>query len=349
MASRPIKDEELSALADAGDMRSPRAEHTIAMDGLAVLVHRDNPLSQLTTGQIAGLFSGEIRNWRELGGRDAPVSLYARDDKSGTWDTFAGLVLGKRLLSPAARRFESNDALSDAVAADPNGIGFSGLASVRRTKALAVADGGGRAILPTRLSVATEDYPLARRLYLYLRPDQGQGDALALIEHCQSEKGQDVVEEVGFVSQNIIELAQEEADNSPLAYRELSRSAHRLSVNFRFHQGSAALDNKARRDLRRLIDYMDQPPQQGRHLYLVGFNDGDGNGRWEQLISRFRALAVQAELMKSGITVHRMIGLGAFLPVAAAGNGNAAAKNGRVEAWISPAPAAAPDTSASGR
>ncbi len=349
MASRPIKADESSALAAAGDMRSAAAEQTIAMDGLAVLVHPDNPVDALTIEQIARIFSGEIGNWRELGGRDAAIALYARDDKSGTWDTFAGLVLGKRALRADAKRFESNDRLSDAVAADRDAIGFSGLASVRRAKALAVADGDSRPILPTRLSVATEDYPLARRLFLYLRPDRTGAEARSLIEHCQSEAGQDIVERVGFVSQNVIELAGEASDNAPASYRALAARSHRLSVNFRFREGSAELDNKARRDLLRLVDFMRKPEQRDARIQLVGFNDGDSHGQWDQLISRFRALAVQAELMKHGIPVYRMLGLGAFLPVAAADNGNAAAKNGRVEAWISRAPAAAPDTSASGR
>jgi len=349
MSSRPIKAEERAALATAGDMTAITAEHTVAMDGLAVLVHPDNPVSALNIEQIAQIFSGEIHNWREVGGRDAEITLYARDDKSGTWDTFAGLVLGKRTLHASAVRFESNDKLSDSVSGDRNAIGFSGLASVRQAKALAVADGDSRAILPTRLSVATEDYPLSRRLFLYTRPDRVDAAARALIEHCQSEAGQDIVERVGFVSQNIIELDHETLDNAPDDYRAISASSRRLSVNFRFHQGSAELDNKARRDLLRLIDFMKKPAQQQAHIQLVGFNDGDSHGQWDQLISRFRALAVQAELMKHSIPVHRMIGLGAFLPVAAASNSNAAAKNGRVEVWLSRAPATAPGTSASGR
>ena len=349
MASRPIKTQERAALAKAGDMTSAEAEQTIAMDGLAVLVNRENPVSALTIEQIAQIFSGEIRNWREVGGSDAPITIYARDDKSGTWDTFAGLVLGERALAAGTTRFESNDRLSDSVAADRNAIGFSGLASVRQAKALAVADGDSRPILPTRLSVATEDYPLSRRLFLYLRPDRISSAARALVEHCQSARGQQIAEQVGFVSQDIIELKQEQIDNAPSAYRSISARSHRLSVNFRFREGNAQLDNKALRDLQRLADFMRDPAQQRAQIQLVGFNDGHSHGERDELISQFRALAVQAELMKQGIAVHRMIGVGAFQPVAAAGNDNAAAKNGRVEVWLSRELAAAPDTSASGR
>ena len=95
-------------------MRSAKAEQVIAIDGLAIVVHPGNPVDSLTTAQLARLFAGEIRNWRELGGQDLPVRLHARDDRSGTYDTFNELVLarqGKSLWSDA-RRYESNDELS---------------------------------------------------------------------------------------------------------------------------------------------------------------------------------------------------------------------------------------------
>src|SRR5690606_1057236 len=96
LSSRPIKAEEAQQLALRGDMRAPVAEHALALDGLAILVNPRNPVEQLGREQIARLFSGEIRNWSEVGGDDMPVTVYARDDRSGTWDTFKELVLGKQ-------------------------------------------------------------------------------------------------------------------------------------------------------------------------------------------------------------------------------------------------------------
>ncbi len=78
MSSRPIKASEEALLADFGPMRSFDSEHVVAIDGLAVIVHPSNPLDALTVSDIARLFSGEIRNWAELGGSNRPVSLYAR-------------------------------------------------------------------------------------------------------------------------------------------------------------------------------------------------------------------------------------------------------------------------------
>ena len=97
----------------------------------------------------------------------APIKIYARDNKSGTFDTFKTLVLGAKALAPGAARFEDSNTLSEAVAGDRNGIGFIGLPYVHGAKALAVSEEGARALQATRLTVATEDYPLSRRLCLY--------------------------------------------------------------------------------------------------------------------------------------------------------------------------------------
>src|SRR5690606_979959 len=126
------------------------------------------------TEQIAQIFSGKITHWDQVGGGQGRIRLYARDSNSGTWETFRDLVLSpKRLeLHPEARRFESNADLSHTVSSDINAIGFVGLASVAQAKALAVSSGDSRAMLPSKAQVATEDYPLSRRLYLYISPEE---------------------------------------------------------------------------------------------------------------------------------------------------------------------------------
>lgn len=92
-ASRPVKDSEVRALAGFGDLRSPYAEQVIAIDGLAIILHPDNPLASLDTAQLAAVFAGEVRTWEELGGKGGAIRLYARDEQSGTYDTFKELVL----------------------------------------------------------------------------------------------------------------------------------------------------------------------------------------------------------------------------------------------------------------
>lgn len=336
MSSRPIKADEIALLADSGDLLAAEAEHTVAVDGLAVLVHPANPVTRLSTRQIAQVFSGEIENWSDVGGEDLPITVYARDQNSGTWDTFKGLILKKRYqLRAGVQRFESNDVLSDRVAAEPGAIGFAGLASVRNARALKVSDGDTAAVAPTHMAVATEDYPLTRRLYLYTPQALRSEQVKRFVDFCQSPPGQDVVARVGFISQNIVAVPQAPVANAPARYNELAEKAERLSVNFRFKTGSSTLDNKARRDIERLVAFLQQPDNMSRPIYLVGFSDSAKTGNSEKVLSRFRALAVWSELFSEDVLVNEALGFGAFMPLASADNDVATLKNSRVEVWIS--------------
>ncbi|NRB37806.1 MAG: substrate-binding domain-containing protein [Pseudomonadales bacterium] len=341
MSSRPIKKAEVQALSRFGPMKTREAEHTIAIDGLAVLVNKRNPVSELSITQIAQLFSGEISNWKQLGGIDAPVVIYARDDKSGTWDTFKKLVLAEDfILSDKAVRFESNDELSDSVANQTNAIGFSGLSSVRRSKLLAVSDDNTQAMKPSAYTVATEDYPLARRLYFYMPPKSASPWVRDFIAFCQSDVGQRIVESVGFVSQNIRSFKSPVGRSAavPQAYQTLAQQGRRLSVNFRFSQGSPRLDNKAHEDIRRLLGFLRRSENQHKHVYLIGFSDAGERLSQDLVLSRFRALAVRSALLREGVPVAESIGLGSFMPVASNDNEGLKLKNGRVEVWLTDAP-----------
>lgn len=335
-ASRPIKDSELVELESLGDLKSPGAEQVIAIDGLAIILHPHNPLSQLSTEQLARLFSGEIKTWEELGSTGGPVHLYARDDQSGTYDTFKELVLSRRgkALNPAAKRFESSEQLSDAVSRDPQGIGFIGLPYVRQAKAVAIIDGDSQPMPPLNSLIATEDYPLSRRLYLYLPPNGQNPWADALVSFSQSAKGQAIVAANGFVAQTVQAMRVTPSPQMPKTYQQLSRDAQRLSVNFRFEEGSANLDNKARQDLNRVLDYLRQHGKMNRHVTLAGFGDAKSDPARAALLSKLRAMTVRRELVKSGVVFREIRGFGAELPVAANNADEGRIKNRRVEVWV---------------
>ncbi len=280
-ASRPIKQSEAQSLAALGDMRSAESEQVIAIDGLAVIVHPDNPVQSLSVEQVARLFSGEIANWRELGGANAAVELHARDDQSGTYDTFKELVLGSqgKTLATNATRYESNDALSLAVSRRSGAIGFVGLASVGKSKALAITDGDSQPMPPTTALVATEDYPLSRRLFLYADPQKQSKWTREFLTFVHSPAGQAIVEKSGYVAQAIAPIRLPAQAAMPAAYQQLAREAQRLTVNFRFAEGSAQLDNKAQRDVQRLIDYLNSHDKQMNAAVLVGFGDARNDPR----------------------------------------------------------------------
>ncbi|CAM5440089.1 substrate-binding domain-containing protein [Pseudomonas fragi] len=335
-SSRPIKDRELVDLEPLGDLKSPGAEQVIAIDGLAIILHPHNPLNQLNTEQLAQIFSGQISRWEQLGGTGGAIHLYARDDQSGTWETFKELVLNRngQPLSSKAQRFESSEELSDAVSHDPQAIGFIGLPYIREAKAVAIVDGASQPMLPLTSLIASEDYPLSRRLFLYLPPATNNPWAKALVAFTQSPQGQAIVGQNGFVAQSV------QADNvmpgahMPEQYQALTREAQRLSVNFRFEEGSASLDNKARQDLLRVVDYLSAHGKLDKQVTLVGFGDAKDDPQRAQLLSRLRAMAVRRELVKSGVVLREIQGYGAQMPVAANTEDEGRLKNRRVEVWV---------------
>ncbi|MGY2200420.1 substrate-binding domain-containing protein [Pseudomonas gingeri] len=335
-ASRPIKESERQALEHLGDLKSPEAEQVIAIDGVAIILHPQNPLNQLDTGQLAKIFAGEVKTWEELGGIGGAIHLYARDDQSGTWDTFKDLVLARRgkSLAAGARRFESSEQLSDAVSQDPAGIGFIGLPYVRRAKAVAIVDGDSQPMLPLNSLIATEDYPLSRRLFFYLPPDLPNPWAQSLVRFAQSKAGQAIVARSGFIAQTVQAIPVQASAQMPPGYQQLAKRAQRLSVNFRFEEGSASLDNKARQDVLRVLDYLRDQNKLHKRVTLVGFGDAKNDPQRSALLSRLRAMAVRRELLKGGVVFRDIQGFGAQMPVAANTADEGRIKNRRVEVWV---------------
>jgi len=335
-SSRPIKDSELVDLEPLGDLKSPEAEQVIAIDGLAIILHPQNPLNTLNTEQLAQLFNGEISTWEAVGGVGGPIHVYARDDQSGTYDTFKDLVLrlrGKPLV-PSVKRFESSEQLSDAVSQDPQGIGFIGLPYVRQAKAVAIVDGDSQPMLPLNSLIATEDYPLSRRLFFYLPPSGHNPWAKALVDFTQSSKGQAIVAASGFIAQQVQAMDVEPRASMPEGYQTIAREAQRLTVNFRFEEGSASLDNKARQDLQRVVAYIKSHDKLDKQVTLVGFGDAKNDPQRAALLSKLRAMAVRRELVKSGVVLREIRGFGAQMPVAANTADEGRIKNRRVEVWV---------------
>lgn len=331
MSSRPIKATEVEMLASQGDMLSFAAEKVIAIDGLAIIVHPKNPIISLSTDLVAQIFSGKITNWKAVGGSDRPITLYARDENSGTWDTFKNLVLAKQVeLSPSAERFESNSVLSSRVATDPSAIGFVGLAAVDQARALAINEIGIEPLLPTPATVATEDYVLSRRLFLYLSPNNDNPIIRRFIEFAQSTSGQTRVEQVGYISQKPILVAPDVEGITDTDYLLLAKTAQRLSVNIRFKAGSAELDNKAKQDILRLAKLMNEVEYQDKKLLLVGFGDAKQTSSRALVLSKLRATRVKSALYELSVASAPVRGYGDIMPVA----DNDKVRNQRVEIWL---------------
>lgn len=346
MASRRIKPDEAQTLIALGDMSSRDNEHVIALDGIAVIVAPGNGLPSLSRQAIGQIFAGELRDWSQVGGRSGLIQLYARDDKSGTFDTFKSLALHNGQLAADARRFEDSAELEAAVAADPNGIGFVGLPYVKSARALPVSDGDALALAPTVFTVKKEDYALSRRLFLYTAANPSNDYVRQFARFAQSEAGQQVVKSVGFVDQNLAlsgdGRSQEQAARACIlgsqwpkakdAYCKLIAGKSDLGTNFRFRTGSAELDNRAAQDIQRLLKLMGENAE--RSLMLVGFTDSQGQYGHNIGLSEERANAVRSALQTLGISGVETYGFGQEMPVADNNTPDGRERNRRVEVWV---------------
>lgn len=337
MASRPIKAKELAKLAALGDLTQMGSEFVIGLDGIAVIVHKNNPIAELKKNTIRKIFAGEITNWNQLDKRyKGRIQVYARDDKSGTYDTFKALVLGKKSpLIKTAKRYESNADLSDDVSVDPMAIGFVGLPYIRQSKALAVAEQGALAKYPESFDVSTEDYPLSRRLYMYVPPNYGNHLVTSFIDFAESSQGQNIVADTGFISQDLKSQRVELNPNFPAEYLKFTQDSERLSLNFRFKKNSTTLDNKALRDIGRLVDYMAHAENKKKKVMLFGFSEASETLPVFALdLSIYRVDWVSNLLAKNGIGAVRVRGYGSAIPVASNEDAGGRSKNRRVEVWL---------------
>lgn len=335
MSSRPVKKEESDKLSALGDMTRYGCEHVIGLDGLAVIVNAANPLSTAGKDTIARIFAGEIGSWKDIEGNDKAIGLYARDDKSGTFDTFKNLVLDKRKLSGNAKRYEDSSKLSADVANDPAGIGFIGLPYIKSSKALAIsASDAGGAIYPNAFTVAREEYPLSRRLYMYLPPKTSNPLAREFMEFVLSDDGQEIVEKTGFVSLAVRAETPVLPDNAPSEFRSLVEGAERLSLSIRFRPDTISFDNRSRRDFDRLIHSLERKELQGRKVLLFGFSDV-GEGKKSKEIADQWTKLVAGELTARGVKSALAMGMGSIMQLAEGGTNDGKLRNNRVEVWLS--------------
>jgi len=201
-ASRALTPEE-EKLAESKGLRLKKI--TIARDAIAIIVNGKNKVSELSLPELSRLFSGEIHNWKELGGQDQKISLVVRELSSGTARYFKQHVLKDKEFASDAVSASSHDAVLKMVTDNPNAIGFLGLATAtaKQSKAvkivsLKLTDAAGPGVVPTK-ETEVGDYPLSRPLYLI---SESKTDPLAdkFLQYCLTEPAQKVVSDCGFVS-----------------------------------------------------------------------------------------------------------------------------------------------------
>ncbi|MGQ9801216.1 MAG: phosphate ABC transporter substrate-binding protein [Candidatus Saccharicenans sp.] len=183
MSSRELKPDEMDLF-----------EIEVAHDGLAIIVHPDNPLDNLTIDQVKSIFVGEIGTWETLNGQKKPITVVVREEGSGTRGAFQEMVMGKSRITKKAIVQDSNGTVREIVSRDPNAIGFISLGLVNdRVKALAL-----NGVAPSEEAILNKDYKLVRP-FLFLTKEAPTGLAKEFIDFVLSPEIQELVHKEGLI------------------------------------------------------------------------------------------------------------------------------------------------------
>lgn len=165
-----------------------------AIDGVAIVVNPGNSVSALDKAQLIDIFTGKIKNWKEVGGADASITLYNREDGSGTREVFEEKALDKNSAVVQANVVNSNGAMKTAVAQDKNAIGYVGIGHLDKAVKGIILDN----MAPSQESAADGSYKLTRLLYMNTK-GQPEGLVKAFIDYIYSPEGSEIIKEAGYI------------------------------------------------------------------------------------------------------------------------------------------------------
>ncbi len=198
-ASRKIKPAEQMKCAAVFEGGKRPTEYKVALDGLSVYVNPENPLKELSVAQVGDIFTGKIKNWKEIGGADAPITVYSRENSSGTYEFFKANVLLGKDFAASAQTMPGTAAIVQAVLKDKNGIGYGGAAYGGSSKLLAIKKTDtSPAIAPNEETVMNGTYPIWRHLFVYVDPAKDKGEIAEYLTWIRSDDGQKYVKDVGY-------------------------------------------------------------------------------------------------------------------------------------------------------
>lgn len=331
------------------------AQQVVALDAMVAITAPDNPLPRISTRDLARVLAGEVANWQDLGGPDMPLVLHGL----GPGDPLqAGLVT--RLGRDIAVMQEQADvtALAVAVARDPWAIAVTVKTAAAPARVLPLTDSCGFPLLPSTLAVKAEDYPLSLPLHLITPRRRLPLLAREFIEFLGTPAAQAAIASTGLVDRqterqpmtadglrliNAIRGAGAETTLADLQVLVAAmEGADRLSLTFRFQDGSSTLDSHSQTNLADLARLLDAGILRGNDVLLAGFSDGSGDAVANARLSETRARGVLDALRRlapglSGPDLPQVAGFGEALPMACDETPAGRRLNRRVEVWLRPA------------
>lgn len=360
MALREIgREERINAReAGMGDLTGANRSRVLALDAVVPVVAPTNPLRSISPLSLARAFAGEVTNWQELGGPDAPIELHLPDQASGLSQAIVDQVMkpaGKTLADKIVRH-TLPETLADSVARDSLSLGITSYAEQRNTQVLTLGGTCGFALNASRRTIKTEDYPLTAPMFLYFPARRLPLIAREFLAFTRGPAAQNVIRRAGFVDQAPEEISVEQQGNrftnaitvagKEISLQELQRMTatlkpmSRLTTSFRFEAGSIRLDAQSRSNVQQLARALEQGQYDARRMLFVGFSDGDGAAAPNRDIALRRAEAVLRAVSAAAVTANldRVdLGVDAYgeaMPMACDDTAWGRQANRRVEVWV---------------
>ncbi len=359
LVSRPMTEGEAQQLVPEGlkALRAAGLESVLATDGLVVVADPSVGVTEIELEDVARVFAGDIRNWRDLGGPDVPITPFAREAGSGTRDAFNDLIMRPygREISERVIGVDNDKGIADAIIAFPGSIGVTSYYNSAGARTLALREPCGLVAEPDPFAMQTGRYPLTRYLYAYRAPGRASDFADRLVEYMRSQAGQEALDEMGYIGQRItsegleqhrarlalaMNARQSDALLAPLRDMvETLITAERLSPTVR-PDGPRGADVLADEHVARLAREIAAGSYDGREILFVGFTD-DAAEEPLAAISESRiaaervmaAVAKAADVAENRNVALKAFGYGTLSPLACSGTPIGSDINRRVEVW----------------
>jgi phosphate transport system substrate-binding protein len=355
-ASRAALAEQRADLVLAFRAEQGSAERAVALDALVPIVAPENQLPMITTVDLARALTGEVGNWSELGGADMPLVVHALIS-----DTSLAEALEARLGNPVAAATLHPDAasLAAAVVRDPYALAITALSGAGQARVLPLSDSCGFPLQPTRLALKAEDFPLSLPVFLQSPRRRLPLIAREFLEFLSQPEAHAAIAGSGFVDRSperwpltadglrLLDAVRGAGEDVTLPdlqrLADFMAGADRLSLTFRFEDGSATLDAQSQDNLADLARLLSIGAFRDQDLVLAGFSDGSGPAAENLGLSRTRAETVAAALavavpdLPPGQLMPRVEAFGEVLPMACDTTSGGRRLNRRVELWLRPA------------
>ncbi len=311
-----------------GDLAAPGSEHLVGSEGEAVIVNPRNPVVQLSLQQLRGILAGSLTAWTSLGA-SGPIHLVGEPEGRGLSGILAGAPDHPPTLHPVRNA-------ARAVFDDPLAIAVVPLSQVGQAKPVAIASLGAAPALPTPATIATETYPLVRKLYLYAPANGANLFAQRFISFALSQEGQAALTQSGLVPLNVAQAVPAAPLTPKERYKKLVSGATRLAADLHFEPNSNKLDLRSSREVDRVWNFMQSDHTPPDHLILIGFADNQGTPEKNLALSLQRAKVVADVFAKRGLPPGQVVAFGSDLPIADNGGEDGRQKNRRVEVFLRP-------------